>query len=302
VNVLAVRVVDGSGGGGPYGAADSFYIEIGGVRKALPRAWKFRVGAVSLQPDGQRINKIPAVLYNRMLHPLLRFPIKGVIWYQGESNANNDAQATAYRALFAGLIRDWRRGWHESSPTPADFPFLWVQLPNFGRPDTVPPASSGWARLRDAQSAALTLPGTAQVVAIDLGDPGDIHPRHKQPVGHRLALAALRVAYDRPVVASGPVYRSHSVSGGRITIEFDDAGAGLASRSGSESVSGFAIAGEDRGWVWAEARIDGGRVVVWSPQVPEPVAVRYAWSNSPVAPGLVNREDLPASPFRTDDW
>ena len=304
VNVLAVRVVDGAGGGGPYGAADSFYVEVGGVRRPLAREWKIRVGSVTLQPDGQRINKIPAVLYNRMLHPLLRYPIKGVIWYQGESNANNDAQAAAYRSLFTNLIRGWRREWlgNQVEGGTRDFPFLWVQLPNFGTPDSVPPARAAWALLRESQTAALALPNTAQVVAIDLGDPADIHPRNKQPVGHRLALAAARAAYGKPVVASGPVYHDHRVNDARITVEFDHGGAGLASRSGDLTVSGFAVAGEDRRWVWAEAVLEGDRVSVWSPEVSRPVAVRYAWSNSPRAPGLLNRDGLPAAPFRTDDW
>ena len=304
-NVLAVRVVDGSGGGGLYGSAERIYLEVGGEHRPLPREWQFRVGQITLQPDGQRINKVPAVLYNRMLHPLLRFPIKGVIWYQGESNANNDAQAIAYRPLFAGLIDGWRREWARASGVDAmrELPFLWVQLPNFGAVDTVPPATAGWALLRESQTAALTLPYTAQAVAIDVGNPADIHPRDKQPVGHRLALAAARIAYGKPVVATGPVYRGHRVNNGRTIIEFDDAGAGLAARGGGESISGFAIAGADRRWVWAEARIEGGRVVVWSPQVAEPVAVRYAWGNSPRNPGLVGGSSgLPAAPFRTDDW
>jgi sialate O-acetylesterase len=213
-NVLAVRVADASGGGGLYGSADRVYLEVGGAHRPLPREWQFRVGAVTLQPDGQRINKVPAVLYNRMLNPLLRFPIKGVIWYQGESNANNNAQAIAYRPLFASLIQGWRREWAEASGIAAlrEFPFLWVQLPNFGAVDTVPPATGGWALLRESQAAALALPHTAQAVAIDVGNPADIHPRDKAPVGHRLALAALRIAYGKPIFATGPVYRSQRVS------------------------------------------------------------------------------------------
>ncbi|NJD09037.1 MAG: 9-O-acetylesterase [Gemmatimonadetes bacterium] len=303
-NVLAVRVTDGAGGGGLYGSPDSLYLEIGGKRRPLAGQWQFRVGEVSLQPDGQRINKVPAALYNRMLHPLLRFPIEGVIWYQGESNANNDAQASAYRQQFAGLIESWRREWAEAGGggTPRDFPFLWVQLPNYGPVDTVPPTRASWALLRESQSAALALPATAQVVAIDLGNPGDIHPRNKLPVGQRLALAARRTAYGEDVIASGPVYRAHTVSSGRITVSFDTGGSGMTVRPGDRSLQGFAIAGADRRWVWAEARLYGDRVTVWSPQVPEPVAVRYAWGNSPRTPSLTNRDGLPAAQFRTDDW
>ncbi len=301
-NVLAVRVVDHAGGGGPYGDADQFYLETGSARRPLAGRWRFKVGAVSFQPDGQRINKIPTVLYNQMVHPLLRYPIKGVIWYQGESNANNEEQAAAYRALFADMIQSWRSEWSDRSDTAEDFPFLWVQLPNFGAIDTVPPARAAWATMRESQAAALSLPNTGQVVAIDLGDPGDIHPRDKQPVGERLALVARRVAYGEPVLASGPTYRSHELQGSRVVIEFDNVGGGLVSRAAGDAVSGFAIAGPERRWVWADARIEGNRVIVWNPQVPNPVAVRYAWSNSPEAPGLYNREGLPAAPFRTDNW
>lgn len=296
-NVLAVRVGDYAGGGGPYGPADAFHLQIGTARKPLAGEWKFRVGSVTLGEDGQRINKIPSVLYNRMIHPLLRQPIKGVIWYQGESNANNDAQAAAYRPLFAELIRGWRSEWRGGT---GDFPFLWVQLPNFGAADSLPPRSAGWAIMRESQSAALALPRTGQVVAIDLGDPADIHPRDKEPVGQRLARVARRVAYGERVVASGPRYRRHSVRGDRVLVEFHDA-RGLHSRGDGE-IRGFAVAGADGRWVWAQARIEGERVVVWSPEVPAPVAVRYAWSNSPAGLSLYNREGLPAAPFRTDSW
>lgn len=296
-NVLAVRVVDSGGGGGPYGDAAQFYVQAGTARRPLAGQWKFKVGSVSIQSDGQQINKVPAYLYNRMIHPLLRYPIKGVIWYQGESNANNDAQAAAYRQLFAGLIQNWRRGWGQG-----DVPFLWVQLPNFGRVDSLPPAGAAWATLRESQTAALALPNTGQVVAIDLGDPGDIHPRNKQPVGQRLALVARKVAYGEPVVASGPTYRQHTVRDGRVVLEFENVGGGLVSRAPGATVSGFAIAGADRRWMWARATIEGDRVVVWSPQVRNPVAVRYAWSNSPQNPSLYNREGLPARPFRTGSW
>jgi sialate O-acetylesterase len=303
-NVLAIRVTDGGGGGGVVGAAEQVHLEVGGARRPLAGAWKFRVGAVSFGEDGQHVNKIPAVLYHEMLHPLLPFPIRGVIWYQGESNANDDAQATAYRGQFAALIRSWRRAWGQG-----DLPFLWVQLPNYGPVDTVPPARAAWATIRESQAAALALPKTGQAVAIDLGDPRDIHPRDKRDVGRRLALAARSVAYGQRVVASGPTYRGHRVEGDRVVVELDAPG-GLAARAASDApgaardgrVAGFAIAGADRRWVWADARIVDGRVVVRSDRVPRPVAVRYAWGNSPRGPGLYDRTGLPAAPFRTDDW
>jgi len=297
-NVLAVRVEDGTGGGGIYGAPETVFIESGGARRPFEGPWKFRVGRVRMGEDGQRINKIPTVLYNRMIHPLLQLPIRGVIWYQGESNANNDQQAAAYRTAFAGLITSWRREW---TGAPGGFPFIWAQLPNFGAADSVPPATAGWAILRESQQAALTLPATGQAVTIDVGEAGDIHPRNKHDVGRRMALVARRLVYGQPVESSGPTYRRHTVDGNRVTIEFDHARGGLVNRGGGQ-VGGFAIAGADRRWVWATARVEGNRVVVWSDAVRNPVAVRYAWNNGPVGLTLYNRGGLPAAPFRTDRW
>jgi len=298
-NVVAVRVDDTGGGGGIYGAPDSLYVEVGGVRRPLAGDWRFKVGMVSFQPDGQRINKIPTILYNRMIHPVLGFPIKGVIWYQGESNANSVEQAAAYRRLFSDMIASWRREWRGSDPA---FPFLWVQLPNYGGVDSLPPATSAWATVRESQAAALALPNTGQVVAIDLGQANELHPRNKQDVGARLALKAREVAYGDRVVSSGPTYRRHTIQGGSVTIELGNLGGGLVSRAHDAAIPGFAIAGDDHRFVWANARIEGNRVVVRNERVPKPVAVRYLWTNSPTAPALYNREGLPVAPFRTDTW
>jgi sialate O-acetylesterase len=297
-NVLAVQVTDGQGGGGIYSDSSLVYLEIGGVRRPLAGAWKFKVGKVALQPDGQYINKIPTVLYNAMLHPLLRFPIKGVLWYQGESNANDYEQAIRYRPLFLKLITSWRREW---SGTRGDFPFLWVQLPNYNPSDSTPPIHSAWATQRESMVGALGLPNTGQAITIDLGGAADLHPTNKQDVGLRLALVARRVVYGQRVVSSGPTYRKYAVQGSRVSIEFDNVSGGLVSRERDGSVSGFAIAGADHRFVWAQARIEGDRVVVWSDRVPKPVAVRYAWADNPPA-SLYNRDGLPAAPFRTDAW
>ena len=298
-NVVAVRVDDTGGGGGIYGSPAALYLEVGGVRRPLAGDWRFKVGMVSFQPDGQRINKIPTILYNRMIHPLLGFPIKGVIWYQGESNANSVEQAAAYRRLFRDMISSWRGEWRGSNP---EFPFLWVQLPNYGPVDSLPPANSDWATARESQAAALALPNTGQVVAIDLGQAEELHPRNKQDVARRLALVARAVAYGERVVASGPMYRRHTVQGSRVTIELGNLGGGLVSRVTDGMIPGFAIAGDDRQFVWANAKLEGTRVVVWSERVTKPAAVRYLWTNSPVAPALYNREGLPVAPFRTDTW
>ena len=299
-NVIAVRVADGGGGGGIGGSTIVPRLEIGGVSHALPSEWSFRIGELAFGMDGQRINKVPAVTYNRMVYPLLPMPIKGVIWYQGESNANNAAEARAYRTQFATLIRSWRRELNGGKG--ADFPFLWVQLPNYGKPDTEPPAESDWALQRESMEGALSLPNTGQAITIDVGEAGDIHPKNKQDVGRRLGLVGRRVAYREPVVSSGPTYRSHTIDGSRITLTFDHVNGGLVTSASSGEIGGFAIAGADRKFVWAHARIEGDHVVVSSDRVRQPVAVRYAWANDPPEPNLYNKAGLPAAPFRTDGW
>ena len=296
-NVVAVRVEDTGGGGGIYGDSALLYVDANGSKRTLAGDWKFKVGAVSVSADGQHINKVPTVLYNKMIHPLVQYPIKGALWYQGESNADRLEDAVAYRPLFATMITSWRKEWGVG-----DFPFLWVQLANFMAPDAEPAAQSAWATLRETQTAALALPNTAQAVIIDLGEEKDIHPRNKQDVGARLALAARKVAYGQSLVASGPTYGGHTVGKGAITVRFKNVGDGLVNRGSAAGVGGFAVAGADHHFVWADAHIEGDRVVVSSTQVSAPVAVRYAWGNNPKDASLYNREGLPANPFRTDTW
>jgi sialate O-acetylesterase len=294
-NVIAVRVEDLGGGGGIWGPPDLVFVESAGRKRPLAAAWRFRPSVVRADLEFHK-NQLATLIYNRMVHPLLRYPIRGVLWYQGESNTA-PADARAYRTLFQAMIRDWRSGWGQG-----DIPFLWVQLAGYLSGGVEPP-ESGWALLREAQSAALALPATAQVVVVDIGDARDIHPRNKQEVGRRLALAARKVAYGEDLVFSGPVYARHAVEGGRVVIEFAHGGQGLAARgaSGGE-LHGFTVAGPDRRFVPASAAIRGERVVVWSDAVPNPVAVRYAWADAPEDANMVNAEGLPASPFRTDDW
>lgn len=233
----------------------------------------------------------PASLYNGMIAPLIPYAIKGAIWYQGESNAG---RAYQYRSLFSAMIRDWRLQWGQGA-----FPFLFVQLANFMAREPEP-AESAWAELREAQAMALRLPKTGQAVIIDIGEADDIHPKNKQDVGYRLALNALAIAYGRDIVYCGPTFRSMELEGDRIRLHFDHVGGGLIARDGGP-LKGFAIAGEDREFVWADAVIEGDIVVVRSGDVPHPVAARYAWANNPDC-NLYNREGLPASPFRTDRW
>jgi len=234
---------------------------------------------------------VPTWVYNGMIAPLVPYAIRGVIWYQGESNAG---RAYQYRKLFPALIKDWRRVWGQS-----DFPFLFVQIANYMKTDSQP-QESAWAELREAQLMTLTIPNTAMAVTIDIGDSENIHPQNKQEVGRRLALGALKVAYNKGIVHSGPLYDSMTVRDGKIRLRFTETGSGLVVKNG-KSISGFAIAGEDKIFVWARAAIEGDEVVVWSDEVPEPVAARYAWANNPDC-NLYNREGLPASPFRTDSW
>lgn len=242
-------------------------------------------------PVGPNHPHRPASLYNAMIAPLIPYAVKGAIWYQGESNAG---RAYQYRKLFPAMIHNWRRSWGQG-----DFPFLFVQLANFM--NTQPqPVESAWAELREAQLMVLALPKTGMAVTIDIGEAKNIHPKNKQDVGHRLGLTALATGYGHDVVYSGPIYESMTVEDDKIRLRFKHINGGLVTRGG-EHLEGLAIAGPDQKFVWAEAKIDGNTVVVWSNQVPQPVAVRYAWADNPVC-NLYNKSGLPASPFRTDDW
>jgi len=228
-----------------------------------------------------------------MIHPLIPFAIRGVIWYQGEFNTNRGEQ---YRALFPTLIRAWREMWRQG-----DFPFYFVQLASY-YPSRPEPANSGWAEVREAQAMTLSLPNTAMATAIDIGEANNIHPRNKQEVGRRLALLALARIYGKKgLVDSGPVYKSMFIEGATIRISFENPGGGLATRDDG-TPKGFAIAGENRRFVWADANIDGDAIVLKCADVPKPVAVRYAWADNPDTANVVNKAGLPAYPFRTDDW
>ena len=232
----------------------------------------------------------PSGLYQGMIAPLQEYRIRGALWYQGEGNT---WRANQYRKLLPSLIAGWRKGWGEG-----DFPFLIVQLANHGSSPEL--GDSIWAELREAQFlTARTVPNTGLAVSIDVGEEKNLHPPRKEEVGHRLALWALGTTYGEKIVYSGPLYDSMKVTGENVRIRFLHTGSGLESRGGS--LKGFAIAGGDRIFHWAEARIEGDTIVVSSPDVKTPVAVRYAWASSPDG-NLYNKESLPASPFRTDDW
>jgi sialate O-acetylesterase len=241
----------------------------------------------------------PSELYNGMIAPLLPYGIKGAIWYQGESNAG---RARQYRTLFPEMISDWRWDWGQG-----DFPFLAVQLAPFDKSRrrtmeaiTAKPGDSDWAELREAQLLATkVLPNVGMAVITDVGEKDDIHPKKKEPVGDRLAKAALGIAYGQKIEYSGPLYKDMQVFGNQAFVTFDHAKSGLQARGGD--LTGFAICGDDKQFVWAKAAIQGDKVVVSSPEISKPVAVRYGWADYPVV-NLWNNAGFPASPFRTDDF
>jgi sialate O-acetylesterase len=241
-------------------------------------------------PDDPRSNPWrPSGLWNGMIAPLVPYAIAGAIWYQGEANTN---RAYQYRKLFQTMISDWRHKWGEG-----EFPFLFVQLASYDQ--SYSPKTS-WAELREAQAMALSLPKTGMAVTTDIGDAHDIHPKNKQEVGRRLALAAEAIAYGRNVVYSGPMYQSMQVSGAAIRLKFDHLGGGLVAK-GSAELKGFEIAGDDRKFVPATAAVEGNEIVVRSAKVAHPAAVRYGWADYTDC-NLFSKAGLPASPFRTDDW
>ena len=298
--VIAVRVFDHYGGGGFSGSAPEMTLgPAAGAPQSLAGTWEYRVerelppstpdfATQPRYPSPDNPNS-PTVLYGAMIAPLTPLAIRGAIWYQGESNAG---AAFQYRSLFPAMIRDWRKAWSRG-----DFPFLFVQLANY-MARAAEPGESAWAELREAQAMTLGVPGTGMAVTIDIGEAGDIHPKNKKDVGSRLARWARADTYGQAIVKSGPLYDTLALEGSAVRVRFRHA-AGLKADGGA--AGGFAIAGADRQWQWAEARIEGETVVVSSPAVPQPVAVRYAWADNPEAT-VRNGEGLPASPFRTDDW
>jgi sialate O-acetylesterase len=295
INHIAVRVLDTGGGGGIQGDASALYVQPqGGARRPIDGAWKFRPAKVTVVAEDGK-NQVPTLLYNAMIHPLQAFPVKGVIWYQGESNAY-EYGALRYRDQFAAMIRQWRD--ERGQPK---LPFLWVQLANW-KAGSDKGDLSPWAQLRESQSKTLALPATGQAVIIDIGMPDNIHPTNKQDVGHRLALAARHVAYGESLVYSAPVFERAEFADGQARVRFAAMGSALTVRGGGNEVHGFAVAGADKAFHPAQARIEGDHVVVHSDAVSAPVAVRYGWSENPVDADLINREQLPVSPFRSDDW
>ncbi len=293
-NMIVVRVNDTGGNGGIWGDPKDQFITIGNEKMDISGDWKFKIAKAKVSAVNIGPNSYPTLLFNAMINPLIPFGIKGAIWYQGESNAG---RAKQYQRVFPSLINDWRMHWNQG-----DFPFLFVSLANFMQPVEVP-GESTWAELREAQTKTLSLPNTGMAMAIDIGEANDIHPKNKQDVGKRLALNALKIAYGKDVVNSGPMYNSVEFKNGKAYITFSEKGSGLTINDKYGYLKGFTIAGNDKKFVWAKAELqDDGTVVVFSDEIEEPVAVRYGWADNPDDLNLYNKEGLPAIPFRTDSW
>lgn len=292
-NIITVHVFDSGGDGGIYGP-DDIKISFGGKDDiSLVGNWKYKVGvsnkdlpATPRLPQGP--NR-PTVLYNAMIYPIQKYKIAGAIWYQGESNAE---RAKQYQRLFPIMINDWRKQFGNEK-----LPFYFVQLANYKQVKDQP-APSDWAELREAQYKTLNLPFTGMAVITDIGDANDIHPKNKQEVGERLALIALAQTYGTKVAYSGPLYKSFKKEGKTISIDFLHT-EGMTAKDGN--LRGFEIAGADKVFHWADAKIEGNHIVVSSSLVPNPEAVRYNWADNPQG-NLVNQSGLPASSFRTDTW
>ncbi len=306
-NLFVIRVTNNFGKGG-FVPDKPYELIAGDDTVDLKGYWQYKVGEVFIPRQrfgaggfGFAPQNAPTSLYNAMVAPEIDYTIKGFVWYQGESNAGNAAE---YSKLQPAMIEDWRAKWKEGN-----IPFLYVQLPGFGDYDYLP-SDGEWAELRNSQLKSLALPNTAMAVAIDLGEWNDIHPDRKKPVGNRLALAAEKLAYGENIVYSGPLYNTSKIDSDSIIISFTHTGTGLIFKSADDSAytsplpgdveGGFTIAGADKKYVWANAKIEGDKVIVWSDEVKDPKYVRYAWADNPVNPNLYNKEDLPASPFETE--
>jgi sialate O-acetylesterase len=294
-NILTIKVTNTEGKGG-FLPDKPYYLAANGDTIDLKGDWQYKVGDVFIPQQsfggGIALDYQPTSLYNAMIAPLTNYGIRGVIWYQGEGNTGRPAE---YQERLTAMINDWRNKWQQG-----DFPVLYVQLPNFGDMQYLP-SESGWATLRDQQRKTLSVPNTAMTVAIDLGNWNELHPDRKKEIGERLALGAMRLSYgEKNIVYSGPLYQSAKIDSNKIIINFSSVGSGLITDDGEEPAE-FAIAGANKKFVWAKAKIEGDHVIVWNENVSHPMYVRYAWADCPVNPNLYNKEGLPASPFGTEN-
>ena len=290
-NTIAIRTVEDWDNKTFIGATNQFWIETALNRISLEGSWNFSNTIEPPLPEIIRPEHLPGTLYNGMIHPLIKFPIKGTIWYQGESNVVTHQY---YKVLFSRLIESWRDKWGY------DFPFLFVQLANYQERFDYPTESS-WAKLREAQTQTFQeVDRTGIAVAIDIGQANDIHPRNKKDVGERLWMAARKVVFEEDIIHSGPMYKSHEIHDNYAEVSFHFAENGWYNKEG-DNIEGFAIAGQDSVFHWANVKLVGSTVVLSSDQVQNPIEIRYAWADNPKVT-LYNSEGLPVIPFRTDDW
>ncbi len=292
-NIVVVKVTNNNGKGG-FVPDKPYCLFAGNDTIDLKGYWQYKVGQVFVPQNGEANSGIsfqnqPTALYNAMVAPVTDYSIKGIVWYQGESNTG---RALEYARLQPAQILDWRNKWQQGN-----LPFLYVQLPNFMDANYLP-SESQWAMLRDAQLKSLSVPNTGMAVAIDLGEWNDIHPDNKKDVGNRLALVAQKIAYGEDIVHTGPLFQSSTIDGNKIIISFTNVGTGLISKDG-ESLRAFATAGADKKFVWANATIENNKIIVWNNDIANPKYVRYAWADNPDV-NFYNKEGLPASPFQTD--
>ncbi|GGA66241.1 9-O-acetylesterase [Flavobacterium palustre] len=290
-NVIAVKITDYSGGGGIYGDSAELKIDFNGSSIALDGFWKFKVVNVKVSVSP---NSYPSLLYNAMINPLIPYAFEGVLWYQGEANVS---RANQYKKAFPLMITDWRTKWNQGR-----FPFYFVQLSTYDEFGGNSTKGSRWAELREAQTETLKLPNTGMTVTTDIGNAKDIHPTNKKDVGLRLSAIALNNVYGKKQVYSGPLYKAMEVKGNQIALSFTSIGTGLSTSDKNGILKGFEIAGADKVFYPATAIIKDNKVVVASEKVPNPVAVHYGWADDDTEINLFNRENFPASPFRTDNW
>jgi len=288
-NIVLVRVTNKARNGGIWGPISKLYFQSGSGKTDLAGDWKYYIEKAKL---AFHPNDFPSSLYNAMIYPLVNFANRGIIWYQGESNAN---WADEYEVLLKKLIKDWRNAWKQ--PT---LPFITIQLPNYDPPGSN--ENAPWAVVREAQWKSTALPATGMVTTIDVGEASDIHPKNKKPVGERMALQVLKTVYKQNLPADGPVYDHQIAANGQVRLYFRKNSGQLVAKDNSAPLKEFLIAGSDQRFVPAQAKIENNTVIVWSDEVKDPKAVRYAWANNPVEPGLFNTAGLPAAPFRTDNW
>jgi len=291
INVIAVKITDYTGGGGIWGDSADLKLSLQFGEIPLSGKWKFNVVDVKSELSP---NIYPSLLYNAMLHPLIPYAFRGVLWYQGEANVN---RADQYKKAFPLMIQDWRAKWNQG-----DFPFYFVQLSSFNEFNGNSNNGSKWAELREAQSQTLNVPYTGMCVTVDIGNAKDIHPTNKQDVGKRLAAIALHNLYNKNIVFNGPTYKSMKIENEKVILTFDNIGSGLKTSDKYGYVKGFEVAGLDKIFHYAKAYVQDNKVIVFCEEVLNPIAVRYGWADDAGDCNLYNKEDFPASPFRTDDW